>query len=517
MRPRIGSVFLVTLALFACSDQKKEAPTTPEPEAAPIATPALPVAEKLTAPRPEDIETLKTLPNSQLSMRQAIPPRCEFVLSSPDAEAWREAAAKRAYVQKLMKSPLFAELKASGAWQRLEAAERTLLSASKLAIHPGDGAALFAGPTAFALCTGGAGNDDRYRYWVWLKQLKGAEPNALRLAANVARAVKRLKVKPMNTRVDVPVYEVHGIGVVLYGDLLAFTDAPERLFDKLRPRTEGQWEVPPPLMPDSPGLHLGFSPNGSQTGLAAAGISFPIDPAAPMRVRIVSNRIRSKAQLLKYAPADAIAGISPSRAMFDSALSFLNGAFGQLEELQNQPSALILGARPSAAHPEQLGPLLVVAHEDRAGALKLAKKILKKMNKKPAQRTRTPEGDSLLSPDGPGMAIAVTEDALLISLSQDSLRAALAAGHGKAGSLGDKIKAELEGDAPGIIYFDTKQLSDFLSAFYDKTLPKAPQVKDSLRPSFSALGEGGAWVAALKGPIMEGPMPYMEGELRELK
>lgn len=502
MRLRIAPLILTSLAL-ACSDKKEAPPAAPPP------VETAPVAEQLTQARPEDLKTLKALPGLGTELRLIIPPRCELVISSPDAQAWREGAMARPYVQQLMKTPLWTELKASGIWQKLKAAEGALLSASKLAIHPGDADALLRGPTAFALCTRGFEPEPRYRYWMLLKQLKGAEPNAIRLAANVARAVKALN---LDRHGGPEVYRAEGLGIALYNNMLIFSDDVEQLSEALMAEAEARAVVPAALMPSDPGLHLALLPNEKRTGLAQLGISFPVDPKKPPRVRVVTNAKRAPSKLLKYAPAEAIAAVSPADAAGVDPLAIFGEAAAMNNAFDNTGSALVLGARAAADAPADLGPLLIIGHNERGSTLKAVTRILGYMNKKKTLRTRTPEGDSLLGPAGAGLCAAVTADAVLFSLSKEGLRAALAAGQGKAGSLGDRIKAELDGPTPGLFYLDNAKLGAFLGAFYSASLPKVEQVSKALLPSFKALGAGGAWVGGLKA--VPGEQPYLEGELR---
>src|SRR5262249_14736483 len=96
-------------------------------------------------------------------------------------------------------------------------------------------------------------------------------------------------------------------------------------------------------------------------------------------------------------------------------------------------------------------------------------------------------------------------DALLFALAPERLRAALAAGEGKAPSLKDRSGVSLGDKSSAAVYVDFERAAKFLRGFYEAELAgdkDTPWVSSSevLEPTFAALGTAGALFGRLTGP-----------------
>lgn len=478
-----------------------------------------------TADAPEDVRAMferlfAKLPAAKIKDPiDAIPSELSIVASSPDPEAWRAWAETRPFVQGMMKTPLYEDLRLSRAFLALEGLRQQVARVSSFVGKKEDLGAIWRGPTAAGIDLGEGEEKDRL---LLVKRIDPAVRELVRFGAAFATAAKpetgesRLSVSKVG---ELELYTLAGRGeavsFVLFRDLLvAGSDATlvehaaqlaagESPKDVTAAPKSALGKVLPPA--ETPGIHLAISTEKNELAafndLAAVGVSLIADPAQPFLIRRTASDDPGPGSLslLRYAGAETIA------AFVDGAkISVLvRDAVGVPEAIADeltQGSALILGENM----------ILAVKHSGKAAELEAPLRAhLAKVSGKKVERLVLEDmgGAVILKAEKNGVGVAITPDALLVALDAEKLRSAVAAGAGKAPSLADRQGIDLGGAATGGVYLDVARASNFLARYYKDTLGSG-EADAVLAPSFTALAGGGAFFSKLeaKGDKAEGAL-----------
>lgn len=463
---------------------------------------------------------------------EAVPSDVTIAASSSDPEAWRAWATERAFVKAMMETPLFEELRMSRVYLDLDGLQHQVAQAATIAGN--ERKALWQGPTAIGL---DLSEGDAPPSVVIVKAIDRGLGAAVRFGAAFALLGQETGAAASKPAGGVKLYTLsvreRTIAFAVFSNLLIAgndADLVERsalLAQKDEQRglpVTGEDDLPFPD-PKTPGVHVRVRAlEGSSApifGLDAIGLSLVMDEAAPVIVRRRSGGEGGAGELLRYAPEGcwlAVAsGLAPSAAMLETIRSRLGverleiGAVdaGAIAGLLKPGVALILGATRDRAESTPAG-VVVFRHENRQAELEpKARELLEAMTARKVSRTVLEAFGGALLLDAGGPSIALTGDALLAGLDPDRLRLAVAAGAGKAPSLGDRKGVEIT--ASDAAFVDLDAASTFLDAFYGEALAKDAETpwsdaKDVLGPTFEALGSGGALFAkmAVKDRASEG-------------
>lgn len=455
----------------------------------------------------------------------AVPSDLEWVAASPDAEAWRAWAVAQPYVKTWMQTPLFADLRLSKAWRALDGLQRRSAQAARLTGASVDRAALWAGPTALALSAPSGSGRDAPRHVLLVKAIRPGEEALIRFAAafgalgraqDTGGTLERRKIDDA----ELLVWSEPGrtIAFALFRDLLIAGDDPalvERAVGLAAgaPITDGDAGSLDRLPdPKTPGVHLSLRFAGESApallGLDDLGVSLVADPKAP----VVLRRRRAEAAgedslgLLRYAPESSffamVDGGKPSGALLSRVKARLSGQTkvgdvdleAQLARQLGGGMGLAFTRAPDAG---AFGGLALFAH-DSPDLEPAVRKLLGEMSSSDITRTKL-DGQvkgTLLGPQAGGLHAAITKDALLLAMSEDTLRAALAAGQAQAPSLKDR-RLDLSSGAPGAVYLDLGAGADFLGAFAAEHAAEE-DAKDVLQPTLDAMRAGGRLFARLE-------------------
>jgi hypothetical protein len=166
---------------------------------------------------------------------------------------------------------------------------------------------------------------------------------------------------------------------------------------------------------------------------------------------------------------------------------------------------ILLGARDEASAAADLGVVVVLGHDDRKVVEAQATRLIAQLTGEDVQRTVLEDagGATLLAVGDTKVCAGVTDRALVLALSTDATRRALAAGAGKAPSVRDRAKLDDKVEAAGGVYVDLPRTAQWLDAFYAQALSgdeqlTAADAKAVLGPTFEALGKGPVLFAKLQ-------------------
>lgn len=451
---------------------------------------------------------------------EAIPSELSVIASSPDPEAWRAWAETRPFVQAMMKTPLYEDVRLSRAHLALEGLRQQVARVSSFVGKKEDLGAIWRGPTAAGIDFGdGAEEKD---VLLLVKRIDPAVRELVRFGAAFATAAKpesgesRLSVLKAG---DLELYTLNGRGesvsFVLFRDLIVagtdqtmvqhaaqlaageapngVTAAPKSAMGKVLPA------------PETPGIHIAISTEAHELAklneLSAIGVSLVADPAQPFLIRRTGGLDPGPdaLSLLRYAGAETIAAVVDGGKISPAVLDSLG-----------IPEAIAEEVKPGAALILSENMIWAVKHSGKAAELEAPVRAhLAKMTGKKVERVVLEDmgGAVILKAAGDGAGVAITKDALLLALDGEKLRSAIAAGAGKAPSLADRQGVDVSGASSGGVYFDLARASNFLTRYYKDALGSA-EADAVLAPSFAALAGGGAFFSKLeaKGENAEGAL-----------
>lgn len=468
---------------------------------------------------------------------EALPSDLTWVAASPDAEAWRSWAEPQPFVQAMMKTPLFADLQLSKEWRALQGLQHRSAQAANLTGEDSARGALWSGPTAIGMGKlSGKGKKNR-RGIVMVKAIAPGTEALVRFAAAFGTLSRSSEVsisqeQVADTTVHVWAQSGRTIAYAMFRNLLVAGDNVDLVRratalaageTHVKGDTGSQGRLP---KANTPGIHLSFRSAEADVfalmGVPDIGLSLVADAKAPIVLRRKRGESASAKELalLKYAPESsflAIAdGASPSGTLLSVVKKRLAGKanLGDLDleaELISKLGpgmGLFFTAQPEASNP---GGVVVLSHAGQDLEATMLR-ILGRMSGADIGRVRIASGvkATLLHPPGAGLRAAMTEDALLLAMSDEALRAALAAGQAQAPSLKDKA-LDLSPGAQSGVYLNLDAAAAFVGAFSRQhgTGEKDAEVLDQ---TLNTLRGAGRLFARLKGAD-EG---FEEGALRVL-
>jgi hypothetical protein len=506
---------------------------------------------------------------------EAIPDGLPWVAQSDDPAAWKQWAEQQPFAKTMLASPLMEDIRVSDAWLAIEGLRFQVARAAFFAGGSHDSDALWRGPTAIAARDLDGSNPD----FVLIKKVDPELQVVARFVGAFAALAGNGEPPPPPgpddpPRLNVEEKEVAGMTVrsvargaqrvsfSLFRDLLivgssqslveratalaagAALDRPAKgkPGEKEKDKAVGDGELAPLLAnTGKSGVHIARrfdddSPWGL-FGLGGAGVTLSQDAKAPLTFRTVGGQSPEAGalSLLRYGPGSTFLGLvdgaRPSAGLVKVVKERLadEGDEGPLElggvdvekdiiAKLDAGTALLLGAADPASAGGALGAVVAFRHSDKAGLEPAVRKALGGITDREVERTVLEDqgGAMLLSTGSDLPAAALTDDALLLSLSPESLRMAIAAGAGKAPSLKDKSGVSLDGQASQAIFLDLDSAATFLNGFYAAELGRldgmrGDEMEVALGPTFEALRSGGSLFAKLSGSSDKS-----EGALRAL-
>jgi len=478
------------------------------------------------------------LPKADVSApAQALPADLTWVAASPDAEAWRTWAEPQPFVQAFMKTPLFADLQLSKEWRALQGLQQRSAQAAKLTGRDSARNALWSGPTAVGMSPLSGEGSKKRRAVVMVKAIAPGTEALVRFAAAFGTLSRSSEVSMSQEEVaGVPVHiwkhSGRTIAYALFRNLLVAGDDPQ-LVRRATALAAGETHVKGDVgsqdrLPkaNTPGVHLSLRSSEADVlalmGMPDLGISLVADAKAPVVLRRKRKETASDKELalLKYAPESSffavVDGASASGALLAAVKARLAGkaTLGDIDleaELVKKLSpgmGLFFTAQPSTSQP---GGVLVLAHKGQDLEPTMLR-VLGRMSGAEISRVRIASGvqATLLHPPAEGLRAALTEDALLLAMSDEALRAALSAGQAQAPSLKDK-SLDLGAGARSGVYLNLDATANFISAF---TQAHGTSAKDAevLAPTLTALRSGGRLFARIQSTDDD----FEEGALRVL-
>lgn len=512
---------------------------------------------------------------------EALPGDLPWLVYSDDASKWLAFAEQRELFRELSNTPLAEDLTTTGPWLQLESLRYQVARVTSFAGGTNDGDALLKGPVAlgaFQLDHDRPGFVVIKRVDPEVQVVARFAAAFASLAAEEKSGGKPKDPEAEAVKPKVQTTEVEGIpvrtierrgekvsfalfkellivgthkGLVERATALAVGEPRERLVPKHLKGKRPDKDLPASeeaegLLPKkgTAGVHIAYRVPQSDMlrvfGLEELAVSLTHDEKAPLVLRTRGGAAPEKGSLalLKYAPGTAFFGLVDGRAPSQDLLAEMRyrvlGAGQEKKPLTvagvdvgeklvkrlKGGTAVFLGASDPAAEPGAPGAVIAFRHDDKAGLEPVVREVLAALTGASVERTvLEPFGGALLlttPEDGP--AAAITDDALLVALSPDRLRAAVAAGAGKAISLRDRGGVSLDGTATQAVFLDLDKGAAFLKGFYrdayrESTAPPWSEVEPVLGPTFAALAKGGALFARLE-PKDDG---LSEGALRALE
>lgn len=492
---------------------------------------------------------IKGLPEARTEIpSEAVPRGLAWGASSPDPEAWRAWAAAQPFAQGLMATPGFEDVVLSRTYLAIDGLRRTVARAASLTGDPEDAYALWRGPTA-------VGVDDLSAASPTFVVVKRIDPS-MRAVVRLAAAFVSTKDTSDTEVGAIKVRTVYGSGRTLafavFKNLLIIGNdtawvARSAALAQGSPKDQDEPLSKDPLMPahDTAGLHARVVLDGGElaslVGLDAVGVSLVADANAPLVLRRGGEATASAGALglLAYAPASTtlavVDGGKPEATVVD-ALTRLSTQLAESADDEDEEEApkpkrkgkgkakapepfdgaalgealtpgvtILLGARDEASAAADLGVVVVLGHDDRKVVEAQATRLIAQLTGEDVQRTVLEDagGATLLAVGDTKVCAGVTDRALVLALSTDATRRALAAGAGKAPSVRDRAKLDDKVEAAGGVYVDLPRTAQWLDAFYAQALSgdeqlTAADAKAVLGPTFEALGKGPVLFAKLQ-------------------
>lgn len=470
------------------------------------------------------------LPRAKVkSPLDAVPADLAAIGYSDDPEAWRAWAEQREFVKSMVDSPLVKELRISSAYLTLRGLHNQAAQAATVVSDKES--TVWKGPTAFAIHK----DPDRPKQPARVLLIKSIDPKTaslVRYAASFAylkRANDKGDLKLSSVKageVDLLSIERPGqsIGFVLFQNLLIAGDdlslvrravmlAQGKPENKDQAASAAEDRLLP--APGAAGVHLSLRPSNAGPfgvlGMNTLGVSLVMDAAAPVVLRRSKVDAKAGGALLRYAPAStffALVDPTPATDIAKLVKARLEGPLkvSRVDLEKDILSALepgvafFMGTSAEPKDPMSPGAALAFSHSGKKKALEPKVRSLLKAATGSAERVvLQSEGGAILLRSKSGPAFALTDDALLVALSEDTLRACLAAGAAKAPSLKDKVKSE----GPGALYLDLPRAGAALTQYYERALQRDrnvpwPEVQAKLTGTFEALKTGGVLFAELK-------------------
>lgn len=489
---------------------------------------------------------------------RALPSGYAWQLSSDDAAGWFDAASQRESVRALAQSPLSQELRTTGPWLAMDSMRHHIARASAFAGGAEDARALWQGPVAVALRDL---EDERPDFIVVKRIEPGLQAVVRFAAAFGQVALSQGASAPgragdatpggaddSGPRATVASREVAGVTLrkvtwreesvsfALFRDLLVLGSRDDKVEEALlraageaeaSPADEGRRPAPDVWAPPGhPGLHVLWlpAPGGSfhDLGVDALSATFTHTADAPLGLRLHGDlgEAQAPSPLLRYIPAGVYAAMVDARPPADlgwprirarllAAAGTSRQAAALAERIESRllplllpGTALWVGPTPGArADDASLGAVIAFRHQDKARVEVEARALLAALTEARAERSvlESQGGAWLLTTRNEGPAAALSDDALLLALSPAPLRAALAAGAGQARSLRD-LGAPAAPASQGI-FVDFAQgalgLREVYRDAFAEGSPAAPQVMETLAPTFDAIARAGRFVAWL--------------------
>lgn len=501
---------------------------------------------------------------------EALPGNLPWLAFSDDAEAWRRFAESRAFYQRMKETPLAEDLSMLGPWVAVESLRYQVARVSSFAGGAADSDALFRGPIA----VGALELDAKRPSLVVIKKVDPKVQVLVRFAAAFASLADdsaadtddpeaqkhRPKVESAKVAgIDVRTVRRRGeeVSFSLFKDLLIVGNS-RTLVERATAMAAGE-PMPMPRgdlkvdlaaskeargllpKPGTPGLHVAHRLSSAHLlralGVEALAASLTLDAKAPLVLRTKGGEKPGPGalSLLGYAPSTAMLalldGRPPDRHLLENMRARVYGAGAKgrafrvagvdlteaLAAKLEPGVALFLGARDPESAPAALGAVLAFRHKDKAALEPGVRELLEAATGAKAERViLEPLGGALLLRTAPGPAAALTDDALLLSLSEDELRTCLAAGAGQAPSLKDR-GIDLSGTAGQALFVDLGRGGTYLYAFYKQALSSDDvklwaEAEPVLAPTFAALASGGS----LFGRLEDKGDGLFEGALRAL-
>lgn len=490
---------------------------------------------------------IKGLPEARTEIpSEALPRALAWGASSPDPEAWRAWAAAQPFAQGLMATPGFEDVVLSRTYLAIDGLRRTVARAASLTGDPEDAYALWRGPTAVGVDDLGAPSPT----FVVVKRIDPSLRAVVRLAAAFVSTegtsdteVGAIKVRTVDRSGRTLAFAVFKNLLIIGNDTTWV--ARSAALAQGAPKDQDEPLSKDPLMPapDTAGLHarvvLAGGELASLVGLDAVGVSLVADAKAPLVLRRGGEATAHKGALglLAYAPASTtlavVDGGKPEATVVD-ALTRLSTQLAESEddgEEEAKPKrkgkgkakapepfdgkalgealtpgvTILLGARDEASAAADLGVVVVLGHDDRKVVEAQATRLIAQLTGEEVQRTVLEDagGATLLAVGDTKVSAGVTDRALVLALSTDATRRALAAGAGKAPSVRDRAQLDDQVEAAGGVYVDLPRTAQWLDAFYAQALSgdeqlTAADAKAVLGPTFEALGQGPVLFAKLQ-------------------
>lgn len=497
---------------------------------------------------------IKGLPEARTEVPiEAIPSSLAWVATSPDPEAWRAWAAAQPFAQGLMATPAFEDVLMSRTYLAVDGMRRTVARAAALTGDPDDAHALWRGPTAL-------GVDDPSSptpVFVLVKRIDPSMRAVVRLAAAFASTKDATESEVGAIKVRSLDYSGRTISFAVFKNLLvigsdtALVERAAALAQK-SPRADDKAASADPLLPasDVAGIHARVALAGTTVAeliaVESIGVSLIADAQAPVVLRRSGQAQSSEALLglLAYAPASTTLALVDGGAPEATVERIAAQIQAQEEDADDEPkpkkknapkplvfdgkvlaealrpgTAILLGVRDEVADRASVGPVVLLAHDDRAAVEAQAQALIAQLTG--AQVTRTVLEDAggavLLSADEAKVTAGVTADALVLALSADAARRALMAGAGKAPSVRDRARLAKDASAAGGVFVDLPKTAAWLEAFYGESFASddavaAADASAVLGPTFQALAKGPAMFARLapgKSDVAQGPLEVL--------
>lgn len=564
---RVACLFvLMPLALLglAASCQCGEAPTRTRPENSQATS-----SEFATL-----VRFLDGLPETQAKHPvEFLPGDTTWTLFSDDIQAWLTTTEQSEWMRALKTTPLAEDLEAAPAFAALTSFRYQIARVTSFVGRPEDSDALWQGPVALA---SNALDAARPRFVV-IKKLDPAVQTLARFAAAFAGVATEPPAtmggtEPAEagaTRPNVKTHQIAGVDVRTLqrrGEQIAFAFLRDYLIlgsdpelvdratalamkaplerqdavtgktfrDRSAPATAGEVLA----TPGTPGIHVVYraAPDDllALFGMTHVGFTLGVGATPEIHLRSAGGETPQPdaLSLLRYAPATSFAafldGRKPAQAFMQALRQRVLQSGGartveigkvdieaQVMKHLDAGMALFLGAHESAEQTGAPGLVFALRHHDVATLEPLVRNVFDASTESPVERVILASLDDavlLTTPQG-GPAIALTKDALLLSMSADVLRTSIAAGMGQSRSLKDR-GLNLDGTVAQAIFVDFAKASRFLTAFYRSAYatgsPSWDEVQPVLAPTFAVLERTGTYFARVQ-PQGDG---FSEGVVR---